>query len=67
MYGFPVIPAHARQSDRSLRSRRLRRAALAVLAALHESRERMAQRIVREQRELLDEGCRAAAEPSDPA
>ncbi len=66
MYGFPVIPAHGRQADRSHRSRRLRRAALAVLAALHQSRRRMARRIVREQCELLDKAPGAAADPSEP-
>jgi hypothetical protein len=63
---FPELQAHARQADRSHRSRRLRRAAFAVLAALHQSRKRMARRIVREQRLLLDKASRAAADRPEP-
>jgi hypothetical protein len=63
---FPEMQARARQSGRSHRSRRLRRAALAVLAALHQSRKRMARRIVREQRRLLDTASCAAADRSEP-
>jgi hypothetical protein len=63
---FPELQAHARQADRSRRSRRWRRAAFAVLAALHQSRKRMAQRIVREQRQLLDKAPRATADRPEP-
>lgn len=66
---FPELQARARQADcshRSRRSRRFRRAAFAVLAALHQSRKRMARRIVREQRQLLDRASRAAADRPEP-
>ncbi|HWZ39554.1 MAG TPA: hypothetical protein VNY08_14775 [Bradyrhizobium sp.] len=63
---FPEIQARARQADFSHRSRRLRRAALAILAALHQSRERMARRIVREQRQLLDKASGVAADRAEP-
>jgi hypothetical protein len=60
---FPEIQALARQADFS---HRLRRAALAVLAALHQPRERMARRIVREQRQLLDKASGVAADRAEP-
>jgi hypothetical protein len=63
---LPEIQAGARQADRSHRSRRLRRAALAVLAALHQPRKRMARRIVREQRQLLDKASRVAVDRAEP-
>jgi len=66
MYSFPVIPAQARSTGRGHRSRRFRRAALAVLAALYQSRERAAQRIVCEQRSLLDKDRRNDADRSEP-
>jgi hypothetical protein len=66
MHPFPVFAADTRRTGGSRRFRWLHRAALAVLAALQQSRERMAKRIIREQRALLDKGYRAAADRSEP-
>jgi hypothetical protein len=65
MSTIPVTQAYALPSGRGEAPRWLRRAALIVLLALHRSRRRMARRVLRDHRHLLDHACRIGVDWSD--
>ena len=66
MSSLEVTRINVPRAGRTVGLRWLRYAARAVLLALHQSRRRMARRIVRQSRHLRDETNRAAIRWPDP-